>query len=75
MTARTREALACSHIDAGENWSFRTVWIQCPSTRELQKYKGLVDTGAQCTLIPLGHVGTESVSIAGATAAVDSVGS
>ncbi|RMC06466.1 hypothetical protein DUI87_15901 [Hirundo rustica rustica] len=34
---------------------------------EPQKYEALVDTGAQCTLLPSRHVGEESVSIAGVT--------
>ncbi|RMC19551.1 hypothetical protein DUI87_03109 [Hirundo rustica rustica] len=45
----------------------KTVWIRWPGTSEPQKYEALVDTGAQCTLIPLRHVGAESVSIAGVT--------
>ena len=34
---------------------------------EPQKYKALVDTGAQCTLRPLSHEGTESVHTSGVT--------
>ncbi|KAK4810718.1 LOW QUALITY PROTEIN: hypothetical protein QYF61_007692 [Mycteria americana] len=32
-----------------------------------QKYKTLVDTGAQCTLVPSGYRGTEPISISGVT--------
>ncbi|RMC13001.1 hypothetical protein DUI87_10530 [Hirundo rustica rustica] len=40
---------------------------QRPSTSEPQKYEALVDTSAQCTLLPSRHVGEESVSIAEVT--------
>ncbi|RMB91854.1 hypothetical protein DUI87_31782 [Hirundo rustica rustica] len=39
------------------------VWIRWPGTSEPQKYEALVDTGSQCTLIPLEYVGTEPISI------------
>ncbi|RMC20598.1 hypothetical protein DUI87_01450 [Hirundo rustica rustica] len=41
--------------------------IRWSGTSEPQKYEALVDTGAQCTLLPSRHVGEESVSIAGVT--------
>ena len=44
-----------------------TLWIRWPGTSEPQKYKALVDTGVQCTLMPLNHEGTESVHISGVT--------
>ena len=44
-----------------------TVWIRWPGTSEPQKYKALVDTGAQCTLIPSGFEGTERIHIHGVT--------
>jgi len=44
-----------------------TVWVQCPGTSDPQKYKALVDTGMQCTLMPLSHKGTESIYISGVT--------
>ncbi|RMC03189.1 hypothetical protein DUI87_20383 [Hirundo rustica rustica] len=53
--------------EARENRVFWTVWIQWPGTSEPQKYEALVDTGAQCTLMPLEYVGTEPISIAGVT--------
>ena len=43
------------------------MWIRRPGTSEPQKYKALVDTGAQCTLMPSNHEGTESVHISGVT--------
>ena len=43
------------------------MWIRWPGTSEPQKYKALVDTGAQCTLMPSNHEGTESVHISGVT--------
>lgn len=67
MVARTRGVLVSSQVNAGENWVFWTVWIRFPSNTEPQKYKALVDTGAQCPLIPLGHLGTEPVFIVGST--------
>ena len=44
-----------------------TVWIRWPGTSEPQKFKALVDTGAQCTLMPSSHKGTESIYIHGVT--------
>ncbi|RMC04419.1 hypothetical protein DUI87_18861 [Hirundo rustica rustica] len=56
-----------TQVEARENRVFWTVWIRWPGTSEPQKYEALVDTGAQCTLLPSRHVGEESVSIAGVT--------
>ena len=39
------------------------MWIRWHSASEPWKYKTLVDTGAQCTLMPLSHQGTESLYI------------
>lgn len=58
---------ASRQIEAWENRVYWIVWIKCPGTSEPQKYKALVDTDMQCTLIPSGHVGAELVSIAGVT--------
>jgi len=44
-----------------------TVWIQWPGTSEPQEYKALVDTGAQCTLMPSSYRGTELIYISGVT--------
>ncbi|KAM6366001.1 uncharacterized protein FN964_002408 [Alca torda] len=50
-----------------DNRVYWTVWIRWPGTSEPQKYTALVDTGAQCTLLPSNHKGTESVTISGVT--------
>ncbi|GAB0207896.1 hypothetical protein GRJ2_003255300 [Grus japonensis] len=44
-----------------------TVWIRWPGTSDPQKYKALVDTGAQGTLVPSGYRGTEPIWISGVT--------
>ncbi|RMB89451.1 hypothetical protein DUI87_34163 [Hirundo rustica rustica] len=67
MTQRLHELLDGKTVEARENRVFWTVWIRWPGTSEPQKYEALVDTGAQCTLLPSRHVGEESVSIAGVT--------
>ena len=43
------------------------MWIRWPGTSDPQKYKALVDTGAQCTLVPSGYRGTEPIWISGVT--------
>ncbi|PKU31511.1 hypothetical protein llap_18190 [Limosa lapponica baueri] len=58
---------ASSQEEERDNRVYWTVWIRQPGTLEPQKYKALVDTGAQCTLLPLNHKGTESVTISGVT--------
>ncbi|RMC04379.1 hypothetical protein DUI87_19200 [Hirundo rustica rustica] len=58
---------ASSQGEARGNRVFWTVWIRWPGASEPQKYEALVDTGSQCTLMPLGHVGTEPISIARVT--------
>ncbi|GAB0190200.1 hypothetical protein GRJ2_001485300 [Grus japonensis] len=50
-----------------DDWVYWTVWIRWPGTSDPQKYKALVDTGAQCTLIPSGYRGTEPIRISGVT--------
>ncbi|XP_010561942.1 PREDICTED: uncharacterized protein LOC104829417 [Haliaeetus leucocephalus] len=64
-------------LDSGEGTSgleeerddriYWTVWIRWPGTSDPQKYKALVDTGAQCTLVPSGYRGTEPIWISGVT--------
>ncbi|GAB0202588.1 hypothetical protein GRJ2_002724400 [Grus japonensis] len=44
-----------------------TVWIQWPGTSDPQEYKALVDTGAQCTLMPSNYEGVEPMCISGVT--------
>ncbi|RMB97846.1 hypothetical protein DUI87_25703 [Hirundo rustica rustica] len=67
MTQRLHELLDGKTVEARENRVFWTVWIRWPGTSEPQKYEALVDSGAQCTLLPSRHVGEESVSITGVT--------
>ncbi|GAB0189147.1 hypothetical protein GRJ2_001380000 [Grus japonensis] len=49
------------------NRLYWSVWIQWPGTSDPQEYKALVDTGAQCTLMPLSYEGVEPISISGVT--------
>ncbi|RMB97076.1 hypothetical protein DUI87_26359 [Hirundo rustica rustica] len=51
---------ASSQVEERDNRIYWTVWIRWPGTSDPQKYTALVDTGAQCTLIPSSYVGTES---------------
>ncbi|KAK4806478.1 LOW QUALITY PROTEIN: hypothetical protein QYF61_013971 [Mycteria americana] len=44
-----------------------TVWIRWPGTSDPQEYKALVDTGAQCTLMPSSYIGAEPICICGVT--------
>ncbi|RMC16242.1 hypothetical protein DUI87_08457 [Hirundo rustica rustica] len=54
-------------VEERDNQIYWTVWIRWPGTSDPQKYTALVDTGAQCTLMPSRYVGTESISISGVT--------
>ena len=58
---------APSQGGARDNRVHWTVWIRWPGTSEPQRYEALVDSGAQCTLMPSSHQGTESVHIHGLT--------
>ncbi|RMC19286.1 hypothetical protein DUI87_03893 [Hirundo rustica rustica] len=58
---------ASSQVEERDNRIYWTVWIQWPGTSDPQKDTALVDTGAQCTLMPSRYVGTESISISGVT--------
>ncbi|PKU38391.1 hypothetical protein llap_11304 [Limosa lapponica baueri] len=58
---------ASSQEEERDNRVYWTVWVRWPDTSEPQKYRALVDTGAQCTLMPSNHRGEESVTIAGVT--------
>ncbi|GAB0206637.1 hypothetical protein GRJ2_003129300 [Grus japonensis] len=49
------------------NWVYWTVWIRWPGTSDPQEYKALVDTSAQCTLMPSSSEGVEPISISGVT--------
>ena len=48
-----------------DNRVYWTVWIRWTGTSNPQKFKALVDTGAQCTLMPSGHQGTKPTYIHG----------
>ncbi|TRZ11245.1 hypothetical protein HGM15179_015861 [Zosterops borbonicus] len=58
---------ASSQEEERDNWIYWTVWIRWPGTSDPQEYMALVDTGAQCTMMPSRYVGTESISISGVT--------
>ncbi|RMC13172.1 hypothetical protein DUI87_10705 [Hirundo rustica rustica] len=60
-------AIRSSQVEERDNRIYWTVWIRWPGTSDPQKYTALVDTGAQCTLMPSRYVGTESISISGVT--------
>uniref|UniRef100_A0A8U7MAH9 Uncharacterized protein n=1 Tax=Corvus moneduloides TaxID=1196302 RepID=A0A8U7MAH9_CORMO len=58
---------ASSQVEERENRVFWTVWVRWPGTSDPQRYTALVDTGAQCTLMPSRYVGAEPISISGVT--------
>lgn len=43
------------------------MWIQWPGTSDPQEYKALVDTSAQCTMMPSSYKGAKHICISGAT--------
>ena len=48
-----------------DNRVYWTVWIRWPGTSKPHKYQALVESGAQCTLMPSSREGTESIHICG----------
>jgi len=54
-------------VEERDNRVYWTVWIRWPGTSDPQEYKTLVDTGAQCTLMPSYFKGSESICILGVT--------
>ncbi|GAB0208494.1 hypothetical protein GRJ2_003315100 [Grus japonensis] len=58
---------ASSQVEERDNRVYWTVWIRWPGTSDPQEYKALVDTGAQCTLMPSNYEGVEPISISGVT--------
>lgn len=56
-----------SRQEERDNQVYWAVWIRWPGTLKLQRYKALVDTGAQCTLVLSNHKGTESITISDVT--------
>ncbi|GAB0203381.1 hypothetical protein GRJ2_002803700 [Grus japonensis] len=70
VASRSREVILPLYSALEEERDDRvywTVWIRWPGTSDPQKYKALVDTGAQCTLLPSGYRGTEPIWISGVT--------
>ncbi|KAK4807120.1 hypothetical protein QYF61_018461 [Mycteria americana] len=56
-----------ARVEERDNQVYWTVWIRWPGTSDPQEYKALVDTGAQCTLMPSSYIGAEPISICGVT--------
>ena len=54
-------------MEERDNRVYRTVWIQWPGMSDPQEYKALVDTAAQCTLMPSDFKGSESKIFSGVT--------
>ena len=54
-------------MEERDNRVYWTVWIRWPGTSDPQEYKALVDTGAQCTLMPSSYKGVEPICISGVT--------
>ncbi|KAK4828266.1 LOW QUALITY PROTEIN: hypothetical protein QYF61_024931 [Mycteria americana] len=54
-------------VEERDNQVYWTVWIRWPGTSDPQEYKALVDTGAQCTLMPSSYIGAEPICICGVT--------
>ncbi|KAK4806727.1 hypothetical protein QYF61_007525 [Mycteria americana] len=58
---------ASSQVEERDNRVYWTVWMRWPGTSDPQEYKALVDTGAQCTLMPSSYIGAEPICICGVT--------
>ncbi|KAK4816834.1 hypothetical protein QYF61_023898 [Mycteria americana] len=58
---------ASSHVEERDNLVYWTVWIRWPGTSDPQEHKALVDTSAQCTLMPSSYTGTEPICMSGVT--------
>ena len=56
---------ASSQVEERDNRLYWTVWIRWPGTSDPQEYNALVDSGAQCTLMPSSYIGTEHMCISG----------
>ncbi|KAK4810705.1 hypothetical protein QYF61_007679 [Mycteria americana] len=54
-------------VEERDNQVYWTVWIRWPGTSDPQEYEALVDTGAQCTLMPSSYTGAEPICISGET--------
>ncbi|GAB0195128.1 hypothetical protein GRJ2_001978100 [Grus japonensis] len=64
---KSEEAPTVDEVEERDNRVYWTVWIRWPGTSDPQEYKALVDTGAQCTLLPSNYEGVEPISISGVT--------
>ncbi|GAB0207467.1 hypothetical protein GRJ2_003212400 [Grus japonensis] len=62
-----KRSLDSSQVEEREHRDYWTVWIRWPGTSDPQEYKALVDTSAQCTLMPSSYKGAEPISISGVT--------
>ncbi|KAK4810808.1 hypothetical protein QYF61_008780 [Mycteria americana] len=56
-----------ARVEERDNQVYWTVWIRWPGTTDPQEYKALVDTSAQCTLMPSSYTGAEPICISGVT--------
>ncbi|GAB0206956.1 hypothetical protein GRJ2_003161200 [Grus japonensis] len=56
-----------AQVEERDNRVYWTVWIRWPDMSDPQEYKVLVDTGTQCTSMPLSHEGAEPIWISGVT--------
>jgi len=56
-----------SQVQERDNCIYWTEWIQWPGTSHAKEYKALVDTGAQCILMPSDFKSSESICISGVT--------
>ncbi|KAJ7408829.1 hypothetical protein BTVI_58401 [Pitangus sulphuratus] len=54
-------------VEERDNRVYWTVWIRWPGTSDPQRYKTLVDTRTQCTLMPSRYIGAQSISLSGVT--------
>jgi len=54
-------------VEERDNRVYWMVWIRWRGTSDPQEYKALVDTGAQCTLMPSEFKESESICISGVT--------
>ena len=66
MMSRIRGALPPARWRRGTT-GFIGLWIRWPGMSDPQEYKALVDTGAQCTLMPSSNEVEEPICISGVT--------
>ncbi|KAK4807215.1 hypothetical protein QYF61_024335 [Mycteria americana] len=56
-----------ARVEERDDQVYWTAWIRWPGTSDPQEYKALVDTSAQCTLMPSSYIGAEPICISGVT--------